>query len=194
MGLENEHFERLLNRLYLKEHVYGSDNLYKASKLQLKSIDKPYVANWLKSQAAHQQVTENNIGKKKEFLPIYANDQYSFQIDLTFLPRYKTKNDGYYVLFTAININTRYAYEYHSKNKEGATVIEMLEDFLKNCHIIHSITSDSGSEFINNDCMKWFEDHDIKTYFVVGDSHKLGIINRFHRTLKDKLKRIFCYS
>jgi hypothetical protein len=31
----------------------------------------------------------------------------------------------------------------------------------------------------------------IKLFFVKGDSHKLGIINRFHRTLKEKLSIYF---
>ena len=35
--------------------------------------------------------------------------------------------------------------------------------------------------------MQWFQDNHIKLFFVIGDSHKLGIINRFHRTLKEKI-------
>jgi transposase InsO family protein len=70
----------------------------------------------------------------------------------------------------------------------------MLEDFLKNAHVINSITMDSGSEFTNLEVVTWFEDHEIETYYVVGDSHKLGIINRFHRTLKDKLLKHFLSS
>ena len=189
----NPFFEELLNRLYLKEHIYSINNLYAKAKEQLKSIDKEYVKNYVKSQAGHQQVTEDKIGKR-EYLPIYANDQYSFQIDLTFLPRYKTQNDGFYVLFTAININTRFAYEYHAKDKSAKSVIKMLNEFEHNAGIIHSITSDSGSEFVNDEATKWFEDREIKTYFVVGDSHKLGIINRFHRTLKDILKEYFAVN
>jgi hypothetical protein len=45
---------------------------------------------------------------KKEFLPIYSDAPYAFQIDLTFLPRYKKQNNNNSVLFTAININSRY--------------------------------------------------------------------------------------
>ena len=31
-------------------------------------------------------------------------------------------------------------------------------------------------------------------FYVVGDSHKLGIINRFHRTLKEKILKYFISS
>ena len=51
--------------------------------------------------------------KKKEYKPIYSEDYYSYQINLTFLNKYKNSNDGIYVLFTGININSRYAYAYY---------------------------------------------------------------------------------
>ena len=45
--------------------------------------------------------------------PIYSETNYSFQINSNFFPRYKKQNNGYDVLFTAININTRFAYAYY---------------------------------------------------------------------------------
>ena len=42
--------------------------------------------------------------------------------------------------------------------------------------------------------MQWFQDNNIKLFFVIGDSHKLVIINRFHRTLKEKLLKYFIAS
>ena len=42
--------------------------------------------------------------------------------------------------------------------------------------------------------MQWFQDNHIKLFFVIGDGHKLGIINRFHCTLKEKLLKYFIAS
>ena len=42
--------------------------------------------------------------------------------------------------------------------------------------------------------MLWFQDNNIKLFFVIGDSHKLGIINRFHPTLKEKILKYFISS
>ena len=36
-----------------------------------------------------------------------------------------------HVLFTAININSRYAYAYYGKNKETSTILKFLEQFKK---------------------------------------------------------------
>ena len=89
--------------------------LYILAKKHDKTITKEFVTNWLKNQSTQQQTTTKV--KKKEFKPIYSEDYYAYQIDLTVLNKYKNSNDRIYVLFTAININSRYAYVYYGKNK-----------------------------------------------------------------------------
>jgi len=56
---------------------------------------------------------------------------------------------------------------------------------------INSITCDAGREFINKRFIKFCDDNKITLYTVTDDSHKLGILNRFHRTLKGKLSKYF---
>jgi hypothetical protein len=183
-------FDVLLNQIYYIDGNYdGINNLYKKARKLNKTISKDDVSQWLKDQDV-TQLTKSVKPIGKELLkPIYSNGPYDFQIDLTFLPRYKNTNDKNYVMFTGINVNTRYAYAYYGKNKETSTIIKFLDDFLDNCLECDTITLDSGSEFTNKEVMGWFDKHKIKLFFVVGDSHRLGIINRFHRTLKDKIEK-----
>ena len=82
--------------------------MYDLAKKQDKTITKEYVSNWLKGQSTHQQTTSKM--HKKEFKLTHSDDFYSYQIDLTFLNKYKNSNNGICVLFTANNINSRYAY------------------------------------------------------------------------------------
>ena len=122
--------EKLLNKLYYEDlNFIGVNPLYELVKKHDKTIKKEFVSNSLKSQSTQQQ-TPTKI-KKKEFKPIYSDDFYSYQIDLTFLNKYKNSNDGIYVLFTAININSRYAYAYYGKNKETSKILNFLEKFKK---------------------------------------------------------------
>ena len=67
----------------------------------------------------------------------------------------------------------------------------MLNEFLKNALIIEDVSCDYGTEFINKNVKKWFEENNIKTFYIKDDSNKLGIINRFHKTLKEKLNKYF---
>ena len=180
----------LLSDLYYDQHNYvGYAALYKIAKQYNKKIKLEEVKDWLSKQEVSQQTVQKDIGNKKIYKPIFSDSPYSFQIDLTFLPMYKKQNDNYYVLFTGINVNSRYAYAYWAKDKKTDSIINMLNEFKKNSIEIDYITSDSGTEFTSRESTKWFKENDIKTFFVVGDSHKLGIVNRFHRTLKDKLNK-----
>ena len=185
---QDEKINIIMDKLYYKNLNFdGIDILYKKAKLINKDLKKEDVSKWLKKQAVYQKTIERPLIQPIENLPIFTTDPYSYQIDLTFLPKYKEENEGNYVLFTAINVNTRFSYASYGKDKKGETIIKMLDDFLKDALIIHSITSDSGSEFTSGASTEWFKKHDVKTYFHTGDSHRLGIINRFHRTLKQKL-------
>ena len=181
--------EELLFDLYYNKHNYDNANvLYHKAKIAHPQIKLQFVKDWLNKQQAKQQ-TKTKVGKK-QFLPIYSELPYSFQIDLTFFPRYDKQNNGYTVLFTAININTRFAYAYYGKNKDMKTIINFLKEMEKKT-IINSISCDSGREFNNTEFIEFCDKEKITIYFITNDSHKLGIINRFHRTLKNKLTQHF---
>lgn len=181
--------EELLFDLYYNKHNYDSANvLYSKAKIVHPKIKLQLVKEWLSKQQAKQQ-TKAKVGKK-EYLPIYSELPYSFQIDLTFFPRYEKQNKGYIVLFTAININTRFAYAYYGKNKDMKTIINFIKD-MENKTLINSISCDSGREFNNKEFLHLCDKEKITIYFITNDSHKLGVINRFHRTLKNKLTQHF---
>lgn len=182
-------FNELLTDLYYKKLNYdGINQLYLKAKKQDKNIQKDDVKEWLDKQKSYQQ-TKQAVGKK-EYLPIYSETPYSFQLDLTFFPRYERQNKGYNTLFTAININTRYAYAYKSKSKTKQDILEFIRD-MEERTLINSITCDKGKEFENSDFIEFCKKNDITLFFVKEDSHKLGIINRFHRTIKNKLSKHF---
>ena len=190
--MNNEEINKLLNHVYYELKNFDSINeLYRKAKLLNKKLKKEDVSKYLKEQDTHQQTTIDKVEKIK-FKPIYTEGPYDYQIDLTFFPRYKYENNNYMVLFTAININTRYAYAYYAKNKELQSILKMLHVWLKNALTIENITCDKGSEFTNNEVKKWFHENNINVFYVKDDDHrKLSIINRFHRTLKDKLVKLF---
>ena len=113
--------EELLNYLFNKELIYSFSELNKKAKEAHPNIKTSFIKDWFNQQ---QGIQMSNVKiKKTGFLPIYSDMPYSFQLDLTFLPRYKTQNKGFYVLFTAININTRFVYAYYGKNKNMDTIL-----------------------------------------------------------------------
>ena len=185
--MNKENKEKLLFKIfYTDKNFDGVDALYKKAKLQNNNIKIKDVSEWLKKQAVKQQ-THKKV-EKNSYLPIYSETPHAYQIDLTFLPKYKKQNDGYYILFTAININSRYVYAYYSKKRNNENLLFFLKQFEKQ-GVINAISGDL--EFQRKDLTDFFDEHDINYYFFKADSHKLGIINRFHRTLKEKLESYF---
>ncbi len=71
-----------------------------------------------------------------------------------------------------------------------STILDMLKDMEKKT-VINSISCDEGLEFNNSEFIDFCEENNIELYFIKSDGHKLGIINRFHRTIKEKLTKYF---
>ena len=181
--------EELLKKLYYKDLTFGGvQNLYKKAKEAHPKITIKIVKEWLDKQQSAQ--LNNKPVIKHDFKPIYSEIPYAFQIDLTFFPRYKKQNEGHYVLFTAININTRFGYAYYGKDKESETIIKFIKE-LEQKTIINVLEGDLGNEFNNYELKQYCKDNDITLDLFKSDSHKLGIINRWHRTIKEKLSAYF---
>ena len=146
----------LLNKLYYKDLIMtGSNELYKKAKEVHPKITMKIVKEWLSNQQSSQM--NNKPVKKNKFKPIYAEQPYSFQIDLTFSPRYKNQNSEYYILLIAININTRFGYVYYSKDKEMTTILKFTKDMEKKTKI-NVIKADKGCKFNNSEFKTFCEE------------------------------------
>ena len=108
-------------------------------KYRLKQLKNDQINNKLHNYTIHQLL--------KEILILYI-ELYSFQIDLAFFPRYKKQNNGYHVMFTAINITTRFGYAYYAKDKEAETIIKFIQDLEKKT-VINVLEGDLRNEFTN---------------------------------------------
>lgn len=182
--------EEWMHKIYYDESNYvGVSELYRLLLKRNVNIRREQVSKWLKEQET-SKVTKADVGKSKTYLPIYSDVPYSFRIDLTFFPRYVKQNKGYSILFTAININTRYVYAYIVKDKTMDAILDVIKQMEEKTPI-NSFTSDYGGEFYNKVFRQFCKEKGITNYFIKDDSHKLGIINRFHRTLKEKLTKYF---
>ena len=89
--------DELLKYLYYDKKNYGGvKQLYSKAKLQHPMITIKIVSEWLKEQSSYQLNQEDNK-KNGEFLPIYSEIPFNFQMNLTFFPGYADENNGYTV-------------------------------------------------------------------------------------------------
>ena len=98
-------------------------------------------------------------------------------------------NKNYRYLLVCVDVFSRLAFVVPMKNKTSNTIVESFREVLD---LVEPtiINCDNGSEFINQS----FKDLLIKrgitvNYVNVQDHHKLGIVDRFVRTLREKINK-----
>jgi len=181
--------ETILEKIYYnpKEGFIGTTPLFEKAKIIDPNIKFSQVKKWLNSQNVNQIHREKT--NRINYLPIFSNTPDSYQIDLTFIPKFKKINRGYEMMMTCININTRLGFVYKLKNKKET--YEAIKQFIIDAKP-KTITTDNGSEFINKAVKKLMEHYYIKYIQVqAGDKHKMGKVERFNRTIKERLNRYF---
>lgn len=174
--------ETLLSTLYNDPATgfISARKLYEKAKAIDSSIRLEDVKDWYAQQIDIQRHQE-----QKSSLPQFKIASYnpnSWQIDLAFW-RKRT-------MLTAININSRIGYAQLIPDKKATSVLKVLEAFVK-AHKVDIITSDNGKKFLNDSVQTYLQEKNIEHYNnEAGDHNTMGKIERFNRTLKQRLIKI----
>jgi hypothetical protein len=172
----------LLKKLYFSptSGFISAYKLYQKAKPLNKSITLKQVKEWYLKQVEIQQHQTKN--KQFELFKIASYDPDSWQIDLAFV-------QGKPIL-TAININSRIGFLKLLSNKRADTVLKALQNFIKT-NRVNILTSDNGTEFMNSKVQKYLKVDGIEHYNnEKGDHSTLGKIDRFIRTIKQRLIKL----
>ena len=161
---------KTIDEVYAK---YPTNTLTKFKKIANKyGFTDDEAKEYLSNKVVHDQ----RIPPPK-FMHIYSKIPHSFQMD-TFI------GNPNYLMF--ININTRKAYAYEMNGKGAKEVLRSLEEFIKIEPECKSIESDEDTAYLSKTVLDFMRDHDIiYTTTTDNDHNKLGIINRFMRTIRD---------
>ncbi len=123
----------------------------------------------------------------------YAKNN-KWQLDLSDMSAYSSKNRGYKYILLAIDIFSRKAFAEPLKTKSESDVTTAFIKMTKR-EKPESIMSDKGSEFISTEFKKLADDKYINLQTTeVGDHNALGIIDTLTRTLKNMTFKHFTES
>jgi transposase InsO family protein len=180
--------EMLLKKIYYDSEtgLQGADELYRRAKEKELTIKKKDVQAWLKRQETNQ--VHAAPARIKHYWPIKSNEKdHIWQCDLLDVSATAHTNGASFLLCVE-DIWTRYAWVVPLKNKEGKTSAAAFQQVLDGKRIPKVLMSDNGSEFKN----RWFrallKENDIQTsYAEPGDHHRMGVIERFNKTIRGKL-------
>ncbi|GMF66391.1 unnamed protein product [Phytophthora lilii] len=174
--------DALLKKLYYnpKTGFIGAQALYQKAKKLDPKITIKIVKEWYAKQTDIQRFQD----RKKRFngFKIASHNPNSWQMDLAFWEKRP--------ILTAININSRLGYAKLLSNKTAATVLAALKAFV-HLHTVDILTSDNGSEYMNSQAPEFFQTKKIEHYNnEPGDHGTMGKIERFNRTLKQRLTKM----
>ena len=114
-----------------------------------------------------------------------------WQMDLADMVQVQSKNQGHRYILTCIDILSRHAWARPLKTKSGADVAAAIEDiFISSGRKPKRIQTDQGREFYNVHVNKLLTENDIELFSVKSPT-KAALVERFNRTLKSKIWKMF---
>ena len=188
---DEEKVERIREAYYdPKMGLVSMDRLYR--KLRSQGITRKQLKEFFDKQQVQQM---HHQSKKPDFYPIYSVIDGSYQADLMFYPRFKGINNGYDTIMTCIEITTRKGYCFPMKGKKTPAVMDAWNQFKEqtdHAMPIKALTTDLGSEWISNTFDEILVNQQIPHFMAQeADHHKMGMIERFNRTIKALLSKYF---
>jgi len=99
-------------------------------------------------------------------------------------------NRGYRYLLTVVDVFSKHALVQSLKSKTGKAVTEAMTKILKGGRKPINLQTDDGKEFYNKTCQDLMKQKGIHHFSTRGDT-KSSVVERFNRTLKERLYRYF---
>jgi hypothetical protein len=96
-------------------------------------------------------------------------------------------------LVTCIDVFSKFALVIPIKNKQAKSVLEAFKIIIENSsRKPNNLQSDQGTEFLNKEFKEYLEEIDVGHYYVNSEL-KACVVERFSRTIKEKIYRYFTY-
>ena len=110
--------------------------------------------------------------------------------DLVEVQKLAQYNKGVRYLLTVVDVFSKYAWVKPLPNKTGKEVQKAFAAIFKEGRKPLTIQTDDGKEFYNKTVLDLFSKHKIHHFSTLGDT-KANVVERFNRTLKERLFRFF---
>ena len=179
------------------EQIYYSDGGYWRGKSAIQKLAKELgstkeeAEKWLLKQPLYQIYlpAPKYIPRPNASMSLFAKPNDIHQSDLLSLPHDKFKKKTYKYTLNIVDVVSRYKGSYQLTSKYAKEVAQAFQWIFKNTPLNYSKTLivDDGKEFYR-DMTKLMEKHDV--IIQCGDPHQhhsQGIVERFNRTLADRL-------
>ena len=181
-----------MEKIYLDPRVPGSFSGQRTLKRYVDASSKD-VSKFLMRQDAYTM--HKPIRRRFPRRRTYAkgiNDL--FQIDLADMSNVAPYNDSYRYMLTCIDVFSKYAWAVPTRTKSGIEVAAAFRDNILSERKCAMVQSDKGTEFLNSMFQSMLRDNNIHFYTSENDDIKASVVERFNRTLKERIYRYFTHK
>ena len=188
---------KLLNKIYHDPSSVGSFGGVNILFRELKNrsacsdIKASIVKNWLRTNPVY--TLHKPVRRNFPRVPIVVDRPgKQWQIDLIDVGSIKDQNDGNTFILSAIDAFSRKAYLQPIKNKSALEVLDGFKHIYENSgENIEVLQSDQGKEFYNTKFQAYLRSKHIELFSTLGSETKAAIVERFHRTILERVYRYF---
>lgn len=181
----------LLENIYYDAKNPGSfGGIHRLSKAS--GVSPEITKKWLMSQDAyslHKPIRFKFVRRK--VLAYGIGDL--IQCDLADLSKLAKYNNGHKYLLVGIDVFSKFAHAIPLKSKSADSLVEGFKKLFKHIKYVKNLQTDEGKEFYNKKVQSYFKKLKIHHYSSHSE-YKASVVERFNRTLKSKLFRIFTHT
>lgn len=162
-----------------------------------KKISKARALQWLEGQDAYTKHRAVRHRFPRRFYNVRNIDDF-WEADLVDLRSIKDYNDGYVYLLVVIDALSKYAWVQPLRDKSAASVAKAFDLVLSKKHSNGRspvyLQTDRGKEFIGSVFQDLLKRKHIQFRVARNPDIKAAIVERFNRTLKERMWRYFTYT
>lgn len=192
---------KLLEEIYFDpSHEASYSGVEKLANAVRGRVSRKEVVDWLKAQDAYNLHIPTRRKFQRGFYNITNIDDL-WEIDLVDLKNLKDYNDGYLYILVVIDVLSKYAWVETLKNKSANEVKNAFERILERKSNSETdiqrlplcVQSDKGKEFLGKEFQQLLSKHGIRFRTVRDPNTKAAVVERFNRTLKERMWRYFTH-
>ena len=167
----------------------GQNKLFREANKVRPDITIEDVRDWLSGELVY--TLHKPVVRKFKRNPVVSEQpKMNMQADLVDMIPFSESNNGYNHILTAIDVFSKKGFAIPLKNKGQKAVSEGMENILK-VYTPCELMTDRGLEFKNQSFSALMRKYNINHYFTKNQTVKCSVVERFNRTLKNKMFHYF---
>jgi hypothetical protein len=167
----------------------GVDALYRSAK-QRKTQSE--IRKWFESQPTYTLHKPARIRFRRNVILVHGIDE-QFQADLADVSMLEKSNDHAHFWLTCIDVLSKYAWVIPIKNKSAYSVLAAFKEIFKERKPL-KLQTDLGTEFTNTVIRDYMKQEGVQHFFTWNPDIKASIVERFNRTIKQKVFKYMTYK